>query len=68
MFIGKVLKRLYAETSSSSLVHTSSGKEEVVLGNLGSKSKAKSLDNVQTSADASTSTDTSCKSVQGETT
>ncbi|KAM9562672.1 glutamate-rich protein 1 isoform 3-T3 [Guaruba guarouba] len=65
VFIGKVLKRLYAETASSSLVHTSSGKEEVVLGNLGSESKEKSLDNVQTSADASTSTGTSCKSVQG---
>ncbi|NXD70138.1 ERIC1 protein, partial [Eolophus roseicapillus] len=65
VFIGKVLKRLYAEASSSSLVHTSSGKKEVVLGNLGSESKEKSLDNVQTSADASTSTDTSRKSVQG---
>ncbi|KAM9018864.1 glutamate-rich protein 1 isoform 1-T1 [Ara ararauna] len=65
VFIGKVLKRLYAETASSSLVHTSSGKEEVVLGNLGSESEEKSLDNVQTSADASTSTGTSCKSVQG---
>lgn len=48
-------------------MHTSSGKEEVVLGNLGSESKEKCLDNVQSSADASTSTDTSCKSVQGET-
>uniref|UniRef100_A0A8C6JSW2 Uncharacterized protein n=1 Tax=Melopsittacus undulatus TaxID=13146 RepID=A0A8C6JSW2_MELUD len=65
VFIGKVLKRLYPETSSSSLVHTLSGKEGVVLGNLGSESKEKSLDNVQTSADASTSTDTSCKSSQG---
>ncbi|NXK81359.1 ERIC1 protein, partial [Amazona guildingii] len=65
VFIGKVLKRLYAETAPSSLVHTSSGKEEVVLGNLCSESEEKSLDNVQTSADASTSTDASCKSVQG---
>ncbi|KAM6405182.1 glutamate-rich protein 1 isoform 3-T6 [Pluvialis apricaria] len=66
VFIGKVLKRLYAETSSSSLVHTSSREEEVVPGNLGSKSKEKNLDNVQTSsADASTSTDTPCESFQG---
>ncbi|KAM6405183.1 glutamate-rich protein 1 isoform 4-T7 [Pluvialis apricaria] len=67
VFIGKVLKRLYAETSSSSLVHTSSREEEVVPGNLGSKSKEKNLDNVQTSsADASTSTDTPCESFQEE--
>ncbi|NXT80749.1 ERIC1 protein, partial [Zapornia atra] len=66
VFIGKVLKRLYAETSSSSLVQTSSREEEVVLRNLGSKSKEKILDNVQTSsAEGSTSTDTSCKSCQG---
>ncbi|XP_074905344.1 glutamate-rich protein 1 isoform X2 [Buteo buteo] len=66
VFIGKVLKRLYAETSSSSLVHTSSREEEAVLGNLGSKSKEKSLDDVQTSsADVSASTDTPCKSFQG---
>ncbi|KAM6207443.1 glutamate-rich protein 1 [Sarcoramphus papa] len=66
VFIGKVLKRLYAETSSSSLVHTSSTEEEAVLRNLGSKSKEKNLDNVQTSsADASTSTDRPCKLFQG---
>ncbi|NXL58807.1 ERIC1 protein, partial [Chordeiles acutipennis] len=66
VFIAKVLKRLYAETSTSSLAHTSSREEEVVLGNLGSKSKEKNLDNVQSSAaDASTSTDTPCESFQG---
>uniref|UniRef100_A0A8B9NUU3 Glutamate rich 1 n=1 Tax=Apteryx owenii TaxID=8824 RepID=A0A8B9NUU3_APTOW len=65
VFIGKVLKRLFAETSSSSVVHMS-GEEEMVLGNLGSKSKEKDLENVQTlSADASTSGDTHCKSLQG---
>ncbi|KFV82640.1 Glutamate-rich protein 1, partial [Struthio camelus australis] len=65
-FIGKVLKRLFAETSSSSVVHASSGKEAVVPGNLGSKSKEKDLENVQTlSTDASTSGDTCCKSFQG---
>ncbi|KAM6138225.1 glutamate-rich protein 1 [Phoenicopterus ruber ruber] len=65
VFIGKVLKRLYAETSSSS-AHTSSREQEAVPRNLGSKSKEKSLDNVQTSsAHASTSTDTPCKSFQG---
>ncbi|XP_068793390.1 glutamate-rich protein 1 isoform X2 [Struthio camelus] len=66
VFIGKVLKRLFAETSSSSVVHASSGKEAVVPGNLGSKSKEKDLENVQTlSTDASTSGDTCCKSFQG---
>ncbi|TRZ18472.1 hypothetical protein HGM15179_008622 [Zosterops borbonicus] len=66
MFLAKLLKRLYGETSSSSLVHTSSREEEVVLENLGSKSKEKSLDNVQiSSADASTSTNTPCESFQG---
>ncbi|NXN67016.1 ERIC1 protein, partial [Himantopus himantopus] len=66
VFIGKVLKRLYAETSSSSLAHPSSREEEAVLRNLGSKSKEKNLDNVQkSSADASTSTDTPCGSLQG---
>ncbi|NXV11051.1 ERIC1 protein, partial [Cepphus grylle] len=66
VFIRKVLKRLYAETPSSSLVHTSSREEEAVLRNPGSKSKEKNLDNVQTlSADASTSTDTPCESLQG---
>ncbi|NWX53190.1 ERIC1 protein, partial [Steatornis caripensis] len=66
VFIGKVLKRLYAEMSSASLGHTSSREEEAVLRNLGSKSKEKDLDHVQTSsADASTSTDTLCKSFQG---
>ncbi|KAM6083710.1 glutamate-rich protein 1 isoform 2-T8 [Theristicus caerulescens] len=66
VFIGKVLKRLYAETSSSSLAHTSSREEEADLINLGSKSKEKNLDNVQTSsADASTSTDRPCESFQG---
>ncbi|NXE20211.1 ERIC1 protein, partial [Ardeotis kori] len=66
VFIGKVLKRLYGETSSSSLAHTSSREEEAVLGNLGSESKERNLDNVQTSsADASTLTDTPCESCQG---
>ncbi|XP_017944379.2 glutamate-rich protein 1 [Manacus vitellinus] len=66
VFLAKLLKRLYGETSSSSPVHTSNRGEEVVLGNLGSKSKEKNLGNVQTSsADASTSTDTPCKSFQG---
>ncbi|NXD84498.1 ERIC1 protein, partial [Halcyon senegalensis] len=66
VFIGKVLKRLYAETSSSSLARTSSREEEAVLRNLGSKSKEKNLDNVQTSsADASTSTDKPRQSFQG---
>ncbi|NXN97860.1 ERIC1 protein, partial [Rhinopomastus cyanomelas] len=66
VFIGKVLKRLYAEKSTSSLARTSSREEEAVLRNLDSKSKGKNLDNVQTSsADCSTSTDTSCKSCQG---
>ncbi|XP_039241494.1 glutamate-rich protein 1 isoform X2 [Pipra filicauda] len=66
VFLAKLLKRLYGETSSSSPVHTSNREEEVVLGNLGSKSKEKNLGNVQTSsADASTSTDTPCKSFQG---
>ncbi|KGL76939.1 Glutamate-rich protein 1, partial [Tinamus guttatus] len=65
-FIRKVLKRVYGETSSSSAVHTSSGEKEAVLGNLGSKSKGKDLENAQTlSADASTSGDTHCKSLQG---
>ncbi|NXO75877.1 ERIC1 protein, partial [Sitta europaea] len=66
VFLAKLLKRLYGETSSSSLVHTSSREEEVVLENLGSKSKERNLDNVQiSSADASTSTNTPCKSFQG---
>ncbi|NWW87712.1 ERIC1 protein, partial [Rhynochetos jubatus] len=66
VFIGKVLKRLYGETSSSSLTHTSSREEEMGLRNLGSKSKEKHLDNVQnSSADAGMSNDTSCKSFQG---
>ncbi|NXD14381.1 ERIC1 protein, partial [Nothocercus nigrocapillus] len=66
VFIKKVLKRLYAETSSSSAVHTSSEEKEAVLGNLGSKSEEKDLENAQTlSADASTSGDTHCKSLQG---
>ncbi|KAM6365829.1 glutamate-rich protein 1 isoform 1-T1 [Alca torda] len=66
VFISKVLKRLYAETPSSSLAHTSSREEEAVLRKPGSKSKEKNLDNVQTlSADASTSTDTPCESLQG---
>ncbi|KAM6081822.1 glutamate-rich protein 1 isoform 3-T3 [Chlamydotis macqueenii] len=67
VFIGKVLKRLYGETSSSSLARTSSREEEAVLGNLGSESKERNLNNVQTSsADASTSTDTPCESCQEE--
>ncbi|NXA39024.1 ERIC1 protein, partial [Eudromia elegans] len=66
VFIQKVLKRLYAETSSSPPVHTSNGEKEEVLGNLGSKSKEKDLENTQTlSADAGTSGDTHCKSLQG---
>ncbi|XP_074676052.1 glutamate-rich protein 1 isoform X5 [Strix aluco] len=66
VFIGKVLKRLYAETSSSSLVHTSNREEEAVLRNAGSKSEEKNLDNVQnSSAVASTSTDSPCESLQG---
>ncbi|NWW71695.1 ERIC1 protein, partial [Climacteris rufus] len=65
VFLAKLLKRLYGETSSSSLVHTSSREEEVVLENRGSKSEEKNLDNVQTSsADAST-TNTPSKSFQG---
>ncbi|NWV70187.1 ERIC1 protein, partial [Malurus elegans] len=65
VFLAKLLKRLYGETSSS-LVHTSNREEKVVLENLGSKSEEKNLDNVQTStADASTSTNTPCKSFQG---
>ncbi|NWH30825.1 ERIC1 protein, partial [Chloropsis hardwickii] len=65
VFLAKLLKRLYGETSSSSLVQTSSREEEVALENLGSKSKEKNLDNVQiSSADASTSTNTPCKSFQ----
>lgn len=67
MFIQKVLKRLYPETSSSP-VHDSSGKEEAVLINLGSKSKQNDLENVQAlSADASTSSGTLSKSSRGET-
>ncbi|KAM4903837.1 glutamate-rich protein 1 isoform 3-T5 [Sylvia borin] len=67
VFLAKLLKRLYGETSSSSLVHTSSREEEVVLENLGSKSKEKNLDNVQiSSADASASTNTPCESFQEE--
>ncbi|NXI06716.1 ERIC1 protein, partial [Irena cyanogastra] len=65
VFLAKLLKRLYGETSSSSLVQTSSREEEVALENLGSKSKEKNLDNVQiSSADASTSTNTPCESFQ----
>ncbi|NWS86814.1 ERIC1 protein, partial [Toxostoma redivivum] len=65
VFLSKLLKRLYGETSSSSLVHTSNREEEVILENLGSKSK-KNSDNVQiSSADASTSTNTHCESFQG---
>ncbi|NXH87362.1 ERIC1 protein, partial [Edolisoma coerulescens] len=66
VFLAKLLKRLYGETSSSYLIHTSSREEAVVLENLGSKSKEQNLDNVQiSSADASTSTNTPCKSFQG---
>ncbi|XP_048152289.1 glutamate-rich protein 1 isoform X1 [Corvus hawaiiensis] len=66
VFLAKLLKRLYGETSSSSLVCTSSREEAVILENLGSKSKEQNLDNVQiSSADASTSTSTPCKSFQG---
>ncbi|NXJ69125.1 ERIC1 protein, partial [Rostratula benghalensis] len=66
VFVRKVLKRLYAETSSSSPADTLNREEEVVLRNLGSKSKEKKLDNVQTSSvGASTTTDTPCESHQG---
>ncbi|NXC29507.1 ERIC1 protein, partial [Campylorhamphus procurvoides] len=66
VFLAKLLKRLYGETLSSSLVRTSNREEESVPGNLRSKSEEKNLDNVQTaSADASTSTDPPCKSFQG---
>ncbi|NXM70193.1 ERIC1 protein, partial [Serilophus lunatus] len=66
VFLAKLLKRLYGETSSSSAVHTSSREEEAILGNLGSKCEEKNLDNDQiSSADASTSTDTACESIQG---
>ncbi|XP_016152507.1 PREDICTED: glutamate-rich protein 1 [Ficedula albicollis] len=65
VFLAKLLKRLYGETSSS-LVHTSSREEEVVLENLGSKSKEKNSDNVQiSSAECSTSTNTHCELIQG---
>ncbi|NWW17973.1 ERIC1 protein, partial [Falcunculus frontatus] len=66
VFLAKLLKRLYGETSSSSLLHTSNREEAVVLENLGSKSKEENLDDVQiSSADASTSTNTPCESFQG---
>ncbi|KAK2544795.1 Erich1 [Columba livia] len=66
VFIGKVLKRLYPETSSSSLAHTSTKEEEVGPRNLGSKSKEEDLNNFQTSsAEASTSTATLGKSFEG---
>ncbi|NWS73017.1 ERIC1 protein, partial [Crotophaga sulcirostris] len=66
VFVGNVLKRLYGDTSSSSLSHTSSREEEAVHKNTDSKSKENNLDNVQTStACASTSTDTPCESFQG---
>ncbi|XP_039916538.1 glutamate-rich protein 1 [Hirundo rustica] len=66
VFLTKLLKRLYGESSSSSLVHASSREEEVVLENLGTKSKEKNFDNVQiSSTDSSTSTNTPCKSSQG---
>ncbi|OXB53836.1 hypothetical protein ASZ78_009799 [Callipepla squamata] len=65
VFIKKVLERLYGETSSSP-VHASSGKEEVVLINLSSKSKENDLENVQAlSADASTSSGMLSKSSRG---
>ncbi|XP_072188525.1 glutamate-rich protein 1 isoform X2 [Excalfactoria chinensis] len=65
VFIKNVLKRLYAETSSSP-VPVSSGKEEAVLVNLGSKSKENDLENVQAlSADAGTSSGTLSKSSRG---
>ncbi|NXN33121.1 ERIC1 protein, partial [Nycticryphes semicollaris] len=66
VFIRKVLKRLYAEPSSSSPADTLNREEEVVLRNLSSKSKEKKLDNVQTSSvGASTTTDTPGESHQG---
>ncbi|NWU97075.1 ERIC1 protein, partial [Upupa epops] len=65
VFIGEVLKRLYAKRSSS-FAHASSREEKAVLRNLDSKSEGKNLDHVQTSsADASTSTDTPCESCRG---
>ncbi|RLW12335.1 hypothetical protein DV515_00000754 [Chloebia gouldiae] len=64
VFLAKLLKRLYGETSSS-LVQTSSREEEVILENLGSKSQEKNLDNIHiSSADASTSTTIPCESFQ----
>ncbi|NXF06497.1 ERIC1 protein, partial [Smithornis capensis] len=66
VFLAKLLKRLYGETPSSSLVHTSSREEEAILGNLGSKSEEKNLSNARiSSADASTSAETACESFQG---
>ncbi|XP_071404526.1 glutamate-rich protein 1 [Pithys albifrons albifrons] len=66
VFLAKLLKRLYGETSSSSVVHTSNREEEAVLGNLGTKSEENNLHNVQNSStDASTSTDPPYKSFQG---
>ncbi|NXG00034.1 ERIC1 protein, partial [Sakesphorus luctuosus] len=66
VFLAKLLKRLYGETSSSSVVHTSKREEEAVLGNLETKSEEKNLHTVQNSStDASTSTDQPCKSFQG---
>ncbi|NWI91466.1 ERIC1 protein, partial [Pitta sordida] len=65
VFLAKLLKRLYGETSSS-LVHTSSREEEAILGSQGPKSEEKNLGNAEiSSADASTSTDTACESFQG---
>ncbi|NXI44278.1 ERIC1 protein, partial [Galbula dea] len=66
VFIGKVLKRLYGDTSSAPPVHASSSKEVAVPRNLDSKPNETNLENVQTSsADASTSGDTACESSQG---
>ncbi|NXP78928.1 ERIC1 protein, partial [Ramphastos sulfuratus] len=66
VFIERVLKRLYAETSPSSLVHVSNREEEAILRNLGSTCNVKTLADVQTSsADASTSTNRPCESHQG---
>ncbi|NXF96155.1 ERIC1 protein, partial [Eubucco bourcierii] len=66
VFIERVLKRLYAGTSPSSLVHVSNREEEAVLRNIGSTSNENTSTDVQTSpADASASTDRPRESCQG---
>ncbi|NXU59310.1 ERIC1 protein, partial [Turnix velox] len=65
VFMREVLKRLYAETPSPSLVYTSNKEEEAVTRNLASKSEENNLNNHTSSSDASTSTDTTCESLHG---